>query len=225
MCGKFTAKLSWTELVDFAHTPAGDDENDRLMIYRVMDILPVILLDQETGARRVVPMRWGFPNPRDWQRPRPIHARSETIESVQAFSQAFHDGQRGIVLMKTFNEAPDVKGPTVQHTITPGNEQMLAAAFVWRRFEIPGGAMPLFACVLATVPANKLIATLPTDRMPAFLAQEDWEIWLGEKPASLDAVKACLKTMEGVRWTMAKEERAKTAKRARPTVSDPTGLF
>ena len=71
MCGKFTAKLSWTELVDFAHTPAGDDENDRLMIYRVMDILPVILLDQETGARRVVPMRWGFPNPRDWQRPRP----------------------------------------------------------------------------------------------------------------------------------------------------------
>jgi len=62
----------------------------------------------------------------------------------------------------------------------------------------------MFACVLCTVPANKLIATLPTDRMPAFLAPEDWEVWLGEKPASLDEVKVCLKTVKGVRWTMAK---------------------
>ncbi len=168
MCGKFTAKLSWTELVDFAHTPAGNGENDRSITYRVMGILPVILLDQETGARRVVPMRWGFPHSRDWQCPQPIHARSETIESVQAFSQAFQDGQRGIVLMKTFNEAPDLKGRAIQYNVTPGDEKMLAAAFVWRRFQVPGNGTPLFACVLATVPANKLIATLPTDRMPPF---------------------------------------------------------
>jgi len=100
---------------------------------------------------------------------------------------------------------------------------VIGAAFLWRRFQQQDMPAPMFACVLVTVPTNPLIATLPTDRMPAFLAPQDWEIWLGEKPASLEQIKACLKTVEGARWTMAKEE-ART-KRAKPTASDPTGLF
>lgn len=44
---------------------------------------------------------------------------------------------------------------------------------------------PFLACVLVTVPANALIHTLSTehaesDRMPAFLASEDWATRLGE---------------------------------------------
>jgi copper chaperone CopZ len=38
-------------------------------------------------------------------------------------------------------------------------------------------------------------------------------------------VKACLKTVEGVRWTMTKEERQAGAKRQKPTASNPTGLL
>ncbi len=79
---------------------------------------------------------------------------------------------------------------------------------------------------MATVQANSLITTLPTDRMPAVLAEEDWATWLGENGAPEDA-KACLKAVEGVKWTMAKEERAASPKlkRGKPTVSDPTGIF
>jgi putative SOS response-associated peptidase YedK len=218
MCGKFTAKLSWTELVDFAHMPAGDDENDRRLAYRVMGNLPVIVFDQKAGKRRVVPMRWGFPDPADWCRPRPIHARAETIGTTKAFAQAFHDGQRGIVLADTFNEAPE-NGE--QHSITPTDP--VGLAFVWRRFEFTELPAPLLACVMVTVPANTLIARLPTDRMPAVLAPRDWATWLGETGASLAQLKACLNTVEDVRWTVAREER--TARRARPTISDPTGLF
>jgi putative SOS response-associated peptidase YedK len=217
MCGKFTAKLSWTELVDFAHTSAAADENDRSLTYRVMNSLPVIVLDQETGERRVVPMRWGFPDPADWRKPRPIHARAETIDTTNAFARAFRDGQRGIVQVDSFNEAPE-NGE--QHTITPAGA--VGLAFIWRRFEI--APVPL-ACVMVTVAANQLVARLPTDRMPAVLAPQDWAKWLGEEPASLDDVKDCLKTVEDLRWTMAKEERAGTARRCKPTVSSPTGLF
>ncbi|MBW8837058.1 MAG: SOS response-associated peptidase family protein [Burkholderia sp.] len=171
MCGKFTAKTSWTETVGYIWSaPPADGEDDRT--YRVMNDLPVIVL--EGDERRVMPMRWGFPHPDKWQVPQPIHARSETIDTTKAFAQAFRDGQRGIVLMKNFNEAPDIDGPT---------------------------------------------------RMPAFLAHDDWAAWLGEKPAGLDTVKACLKTMEGVRWTMSREQRATKAKRGKPTVAEPTGLF
>lgn len=232
MCGLFTAMTSWREAVTFANflstggpQPMTGGEEDRQVTYRVMGTLPVIIFDREQGRRRVVPMRWGFPHPQDWRRPQPIHARSETIETTKAFASAFLDGQRGIVLMKTFNEAPDIEGPTIQHTITPGEEPAISAAFVWRRFDIPGQPMPLYACCLVTVQANQLISTLPTDRMPAFLQAQDWGKWLGEEPASVDGLKACLKTTEGVRWTMTREERAKKAKRAKPTVAEPKGLF
>lgn len=110
MCGLFTALSSWREATSLANflsadgpaSPSPDAEEDRQVTYRVMGTLPVIIFDKELGKRRVVPMRWGFPHPKDWRRPQPIHARSETIETTKAFAQAFADGQRGIVLMKTF---------------------------------------------------------------------------------------------------------------------------
>ncbi len=163
-------------------------------------------------------MRRGFPDPQDWRRPRPIHARAETIDSVPAFAQAFRDGQRGIVLVESFNEAPE---SGAQHIITPAGP--IGIAMVWKRFDV-GGA-PLLACVMVTVAANRLLGGLPTDRMPAVLAPEDWATWLGEDEASPEAAKACLRTVEDVRWTMTREQRAAGARRARPTVSDPAGLF
>ncbi|HEU0096483.1 MAG TPA: SOS response-associated peptidase family protein, partial [Rhizomicrobium sp.] len=132
------------------------------------------------------------------------------------------EGQRGIVLMNSFNEAPD---SGEQHVIDPG--EPVGVGFVWRRFDV--GGSPLLACVMVTVAANALLAGLPTDRMPAILAPEDWMKWLGEEDATTTDIKACLKTVEGVRWTMTREERAQSAgraaKRRKPVVSDPVGLF
>ena len=181
-----------------------------------MGDLPMIVFDG--GERMVMPMRWGFPDPKDWRRPRPIHARAETIDTIPAFAAAFRDGQRGIVIAESFNEAPE---NGAQHIVTPAGP--IGLAFVWRRFVI--GADRLFACVMVTVPANRLLMGLPTDRMPAVLAEQDWAVWLGEEPASLDAVKAVLRTVDDVRWTMTREERAAGPRRSRPSVSDPGGLF
>src|SRR5882757_9917422 len=82
MCGKFTALASWSEVVAFSQPltesgegegPGGDDgSNDEIVTYRVGGLLPVIVWDAETRARRVVKMRWGFPDPMAWRRPRPI---------------------------------------------------------------------------------------------------------------------------------------------------------
>jgi putative SOS response-associated peptidase YedK len=223
MCGKFTTKLSWTELVDFAW-PVPDSGEDRSLTLRVMDAVPLIVLDIVAESRRVVPMRWGFPHPKDWKRPQPIHARAETIHTTQAFAEAFRDGQRGIVLVQTFNEAPDIEGPTIQHTITPGDEPAIGIAFVWRRFQVEGQP-PLFAACMVTVAANPLIAALPTSRMPAVLDAQDWAIWLGEEAATPQRVKACLKTQAGLHWSIAREERAEKKPRTKPMASDPKGLF
>lgn len=222
MCGKFTAMASWTQAT--SPSEVRWPEQDSELTFRVMGNLPVIVWDREAGKRRVVPMRWGFPHPSDWRRPQPIHARSETIETTKTFAGAFLEGQRGMVLMKTFNEAPDIEGPTVQHTITPEAGEALAAAFVWRKYDVTAGA-PLLAACLITVPANDLISTLLTDRMPAFIDAEDWALWLGEVPGPIDLIKSCLRSVTGVRWKMTREEQKKQGKRGRPTVSNPGGLL
>lgn len=222
MCGKFTAKASWSEIVDFIYAtpPREVGDNDRTLTYRVMGPVPLIVWDPVAGRRRAVPMRWGFPHPQDWKRPQPIHARAETIDTTRAFADAFRDGQRGIALVETFNEAPD---SGAQHVIKP--DGALGIAFVWRKFEIAGAPQPFFSCVMVTVAANTLLSGLPTDRMPAILAPGDWAVWLGEEPAGIEEVKACLKTVDGARWTMTPEERAKSSRRGKPTISDPAGLF
>ncbi len=214
MCGKITAKASWIRSVDTAwgEPPA---EDDRILTYRVMGNVPVIVRGE--AGRCVVPMRWGFPHPQDWKRPQPVHARGESIDSVPSFAGAFRAGQRGIVIVQSFNEAPD---SGEQHVVTPAGP--VGIAFLWRQFRVAQSHEPFFACVMVTVAANRLLAGLPTDRMPAVLAEADWEIWLNGEP---EAAKACLKTVEDLRWTMTREERARTARRGKPTISDPAGLF
>ena len=235
MCGKFTAMASWSEVVDFSDaftSTEGVGDNDRETGFRVMGQLNVILWDSEAKKRRTVPMRWGYPRRGNWRSPDPIHARSETIDSKPTFAPAFAVGQRGIILVKTFNEGKQI-APTVteQHTIKLGQDHAGAIAVLFDSFTIADLPAPLLACVMVTVPANALIRTLATehaeaDRMPAFLSKEDWPTWLGENGASAQEAKGCLRTVEGIHWTMSKEERAASkAKRAKPTVSDPKGLL
>lgn len=66
---------------------------------------------------------------------------------------------------------------------------------------------------MVTVPANELIRRSiklqeEDPRMPAILEEEEaWATWLGERSAETADVKAVLKTMEGVRWTVAPERK------------------
>lgn len=220
MCGKFTAQATWREVVDFSQPLAGGGGeagsdgggSDDVYTYKVNGMLPVIIWDAEARKRRVVPMRWGFPDPKDWRRPRPIHARSETVDRIQPFRKPFHDRQTGIVVFQTFNEGQEVlnsknKPVTKQWTVDPKDGQPRGFAFLWERFNITDLPAPMLACVMVTVPANELIRTTikaaeNDPRMPAILADDynTWATWLGEVDADAAAAKALLKTVEGVTW-------------------------
>ena len=229
---------SWREVVDFSQPltakGAGSDEE---VGYGVARMLPVIVWDREAGKRRVVPMRWGFPHSKDWRKPQPMHARSETIETTKAFAEAFATGQRGIVVVKTFNEGEETTTSTgtpktIQWTIDPQDGIPRGFAFTWRRFELPDLPQPMLACVMVTVPANKLLRDSilkndPDPRMPAILEDADWATWLGENDATPEQAKAALHTMEGVNWTIAPEQKkAKAAKKPTPERPGPgPGLF
>ena len=240
MCGKFTAQVSWSEIVEYSRmftegvdqgSGDGDDggvdgANDDIATYRVGGLLPVIVWDAEARARRVVKMRWSYPDPRgDWRRPKNIHARAETIDRLSTFRDAFLEGRRGIVVFKTFNEREDFVGPSGkeanrQWTIDPQDGQPRGFAFLWQRFEIADLSAPMLACVMVTVPANELVRSKikfreDDPRMPAILEEDAWSTWLGEDGATPEAAKAVLKTMEGVNWTAAPEPKKPRAPRKR----------
>ena len=115
--------VSWAQIVAFStafmesgvvgkKSDDSDGETGEIATYRVNGLLPVIVWDKEANARRIVNMRWGFPDPRDWRRPRPIHARAETVDAREPFRTPFHAGQRGIVVFRTFNEGEEVTTST-----------------------------------------------------------------------------------------------------------------
>jgi hypothetical protein len=53
------------------------------------------------------------------------------------------------------------------------------------------------ARALCTAPANALLQSLPTNRMPAFLSPDDWETWLGAADAPGVAIRATPQMMDG----------------------------
>lgn len=236
MCGKFTAQASWREVVDFSRPltgdsggggGGGDDGAGDVYTYKVNGMLPVIVWNAEAGKRRVVPMRWSFPDPRDWRRPKNIHARSETIDRLPTFRDGFLGGQRGIVVFKTFNEGEEAltsggKPKTIQWTVDPQDGRPRGFAFLWQRFEIADLPAPMLACVMVTVPANELIRTTikaaeEDPRMPAIMADDYdvWATWLGEHGNDPVAAKALLKTVEGVTWQTFPEPKAPRSPRKR----------
>jgi putative SOS response-associated peptidase YedK len=231
MCGKFTAQAAWREVHDFSQPLTGeggggegDGAADEVVTYRVGWPLPVIIWDSEARRRRIVPMRWAFPDLRDPKRFKQTHARAETVDIKEPFRTPFLAGQRGIVAMRTFNEAKEIVKPSgktdrQQWTIDPQDGEPRGFALVWRRFEIKELPAPMLACVMVTVPANALIrdsinGNEDDPRMPAILEDFSvWKTWLGEDGAEPAAAKALLKTMEGVNWTTAPEPKKPRAPR------------
>ena len=223
MCGKFTAMASWRRVVSFSRGFTPGAEADERVTYRPMTMLPAIVWDPDTKQRRILPMRWGLPALNDFLTPKHIHARSETIDSTQAFGPLFHAGRRGIVVMETFNEGLELpNGKTEQWTIDPCDGVPRGFAFLWQGYVMEGQRDPMLACVMVTAPASKVIQPV-TDRMPAILEDADWTTWLGEIDATPEQVKATLRTMEGVNWKMERE--AKPAKPGSRSRTEEPSLF
>lgn len=204
MCGKFTQMMSWAELVwlaDLLGAAPGAVETVTPMRFAA------VITRDEACARKAVRMRWGLVA-RSAKDPmsgtKHIHARAETVDSLPTFREAFAR-RRGLVVVSSFNEGKEITPTkTEQHVIAPRDGKPLAIAVVWERWT-QHNAGELLSFAMVTVPANRLIATI-TERMPAVIAPEHWAQWLGEEPASVEALKAMLRPFEGD-WDMRPQER------------------
>jgi putative SOS response-associated peptidase YedK len=190
MCGKFTQRNEWRELVrlDEIARVANDGPVETITPIRFAQ---VIALDGN-GVRRSVPMRWGLvpSHAADAREAKPhIHARAETIDTKPTFRESFLQ-RRGLILVSTFNEGEEVGSKTVQYVCTPKDGKHIAIAVIWDRWS--DGVANLLSFAMVTTTPCEIISTI-TDRMPALLEDSDWPKWLGEEPASVEELKAMLR--------------------------------
>jgi putative SOS response-associated peptidase YedK len=217
MCGKFTQMMTWRALhglysvqdkfLDALPAKSAPDE-----VETVTPVRDASVLVWENGVYNVKRMRWGFAHKSakaPGSRPDHIHARAETIDTLPTFADAFAH-RRGLLIVKTFNEGEEVGKKTIQHTITPNDGKPMAIAVIFERWEHDDGSELLTFVMVTTLP-NPLIARI-TDRMPAVIQPQNWALWLGERPASLQEVKALLVPQAG-EWSMEPEK-----KPAQPTL-------
>jgi putative SOS response-associated peptidase YedK len=217
MCGKFTQHSSWREVHAFSQPLALTGAQDEIVVSTPMRFANIIRLN-EHGEREVVSMRWGFAGKNDVKplRPKHMHARSETIDRLPTFANAFAHG-RGVLVVHTFNEGEELpSGKTKQWVVTPNDKKPIAIAVICEKWT--NGAETLDTFIQVTVPANELISKI-TDRMPAILYPDDWATWLGETSVSLTDVKAVLRTFEDEgNWTMTEQE---ASRKPMPPKSNP----
>jgi len=148
----------------------------------------IVRMHPITGERHLDELAWGLlphgtKNPAT--APRPINARAETVANHPMFANAFR-ARRGIVPATVYYQRRITGGSGQSFAISRKDGRPMAFAGLWEAFKWPNGDITRSYCIITT-DANSLVAPIH-DRMPVVLEEEDWPVWLGERPGDVSAL-------------------------------------
>jgi len=181
MCGRVVTTSSPEELSEYVaawdviDALEGPDHN-----VAPSGLLPVVWVDGQADSGRVLGVsRWGLVP--SWATDpavglRLFNARAETVATKPSFRAAFRR-RRCLVLIDGFYEwGPGVAGsPKQPWFVRRVDGSPLALAGLWEsRFD---DVRTLRTCTVVTVPANADLTPVH-HRMPAVVAENDWDRWL-----------------------------------------------
>ncbi len=196
MCGRFLTRTPATEIARiFRITGAPPVSRPRFNLAPT-DAVLCVRFNPADGLRHLDPLHWGLIPL--WAKDRSIgnkliNARRETIAEKPAFQEAFAQ-RRCLIPADGFYEWQKTPGGKQPFAILPadGNEPPLFAfAGLWERWRDRATREIVRSCTIVTGPANDLMTPIHA-RMPIILEERDWAKWLGEEPASRDALHAML---------------------------------
>ena len=161
--------------------------------YRVLPTEQVPVVVQREGEREATQMRWGLVP--WWAHGVPlkastINATVERLDSAPSYRDAWRRGQRCIFVMAGFYE-PHVNedGSRDQFFVQLAEREVFGVAGLWERSRRTDGSY-LSSCTLITIPANALLMSVHNEkqRMPAILAESDYDGWLTGAPQHVRAL-------------------------------------
>jgi putative SOS response-associated peptidase YedK len=182
MCGRYTFKLTWSQLhrVMTFTAPPGE-------LFTSYNIAPTqqapIVRDRPSDSaepERVIEMAtWGL-LPHWADKPGPINARCESLESKPMFRSALQK-RRCIVPASGFYEWQAIEGEKAKRPWyiyrADGEPMLMAGLYEWREDRGP-------SYTIITTPCNEFISQLH-DRMPAILEPDAAARWLAQGEVAL----------------------------------------
>jgi putative SOS response-associated peptidase YedK len=179
MCGRFTNRLTWREIVALYRlaVPLAPERNLPAR-YNICPTDTIDVVVEREGKRDLVPMRWGL-IPSWWRGrlkdvPATFNARAETVGQKPMFRDAFMRSRR---LIPASGYYEWLGTPTGKQPYTAADDSPLTIAGLWDTWkDIETGAL-LRSCTMIVTNANALAAKV-NDRMPVLLQPKDFDHWL-----------------------------------------------
>ena len=196
MCGRFTQKFTWPELIELyrlAQTPPNLRPN-----YNLCPTDPASVIIPGEKGLFLMPMRWGL-IPRWWEKslkelPATFNARAETVAEKPMFRDAFKRN-RCLIPASGYFEWHTVGKDKQPYYFTPRNGSVLTFAGLWEEWKDRVDNEIIASCTMLITQANKFVSAVH-DRMPVILGQENIGPWLSGsagtellKPAPEDTLR------------------------------------
>ena len=181
MCGRFTNRLTWREIVALYRLAVPiTPERNLPARYNICPTDPVDVVIERGGKRDLVPMRWGL-IPSWWKKsakeiPATFNARAETLADKPMFCDAFKHN-RCLIPASGYYEwlaTPTGKQP---YYYTARDGSALTFAGLWDVWKNKGTGTALQSCTMVVTTANALAGKVH-DRMPVLLQPQDFDGWL-----------------------------------------------
>jgi putative SOS response-associated peptidase YedK len=192
MCGRYNLQGSWSDLVRLYRivedvTPL--NLRPRYNIAPTQDVV-VVRKGPDGKGRDLSMMRWGLVP--SWAKDvaigaRLINARAETVAEKPSFRDAYRR-RRCLIPADGFYEWQKRSGGAKQpYLITLEDQQPIAFAGLWERWDKASDGGPVHTCAIITTEANDLLRPIH-GRMPVILDAANHDAWLnadGDEVTSL----------------------------------------
>ena len=189
MCGRFVSTAAPQTIADVFGAVVDPllAESEARPNWNVAPTTNVLAVGATSVGRTVRAYRWGLVP--SWTKelrraPSLINARAETIAEKPSFRSSFRR-HRLLLPMDGFYEWQQITGaagsvekrPIYAHA---ADGHLLAAAGIWSAWHDPAAPDDvgwLHSCAVVTTTANPTMQPVH-DRMPVFIAEADWDVWL-----------------------------------------------
>jgi putative SOS response-associated peptidase YedK len=180
MCGRFTYKLTWAEIVKLYRLTLDQPARNTQPRYNISPTTTIDTIVSSDGKRQLVPMRWGL-IPAWWNKPlkemrlATFNARAETVATKPMFRDAFKS-KRCLIPASGYYEWSGVPGNKQPYYFTRRDGQPITFAGLWSSWKDKEAGNSLLSCTMVITEPNKLAAEVH-DRMPVILEAKDFEQW------------------------------------------------